>query len=69
MDGQTINEHLITVAMELGETVIIERAPINPIVYLQPPTTWLSGTLGMISWTTRLGVYKNVSTSDLWFLG
>ena len=48
MDGQTIDNHLITVAFELGEAIVIERAPINPIVYLEPPTLWLSGPLGIV---------------------
>ena len=48
MDHQSIDEHLVTVAMVTGETTVIERAPINPIVYLEPPVLWLSGSLGPI---------------------
>ena len=48
MDHQGIDEHLVTVAMINGENTIIERAPINPIVYLEPPVLWLSGSLGMV---------------------
>ena len=50
MDHQDISEHLVTVAMNNGDDVIIERAPINPIVYLEPPLLWLSGPLG--TWLT-----------------
>ena len=46
MDHQDISEHLVTMAMKNGDDVIIERAPINPIVYLEPPLLWLSGPLG-----------------------
>ena len=46
MDHQDISAHLVTVAMTTGETVMVERAPINPIVYLEPPLLWLSGPLG-----------------------
>ena len=48
MDHQSIDEHLVTVAMVDGDTTIIERAPINPIVYLEPPALWLSGSLGVV---------------------
>ena len=45
-DHQDISEHFVTVALTSGENIVIERAPINPIVYLEPPTIWLSGPLG-----------------------
>ena len=45
-DHQDISEHLVTVSMTSGDQILIERAPINPIVYLEPPTVWLSGPLG-----------------------
>ena len=48
MDHQDISEHLVTVAMTNGDDMVIERAPINPIVYLEPPILWLSGPLGMV---------------------
>ena len=47
LDGQDISSHLVTVSMILGDTNLIERAPINPIVYLEPPTLWLSGSAGI----------------------
>ena len=46
MDHQDISAHLVTTAMVNGEHITIERAPINPVVYLEPPTVWLSGPLG-----------------------
>ena len=48
LDHQNIDEHLVTVTMASGETTLIERAPINPIVYLEPPVLWLSGSLGLV---------------------
>ena len=46
LDHQDISEHLVTIALETGDTHVIERSPINPIVYLEPPQLWLSGALG-----------------------
>ena len=46
LDGRSIDEHLITVAFEVGNTEVVERVPINPIVYVSPPTLWLSGPAG-----------------------
>ena len=46
MDHQDISAHLVTVSMAVGDSFVIERAPINPIVYLEPPLLWLSGPLG-----------------------
>ena len=48
MDHQNIDEHLVTVSMANGDVTVIERAPINPVVYLEPPILWLSGSLGMV---------------------
>ena len=48
MDHQNIDEHLVTVAMANGDATLIERAPINPIVYLEPPVLWLFGALGLV---------------------
>ena len=47
LDGQDISSHLVSVSMLLGDTNLIERAPINPIVYVSPPTLWLSGATGI----------------------
>ena len=38
-----ISSHLVTVAIELNQAEIVERVPINPIVYVEPPSLWLSG--------------------------
>ena len=45
MEG-SISNHLVTVAIAVGHAEIVERAPINPVVYLEPPSLWLSGSLG-----------------------
>ena len=41
-----IADHLVTVAIAVGQAEIVERVPINPVVYLEPPSLWLSGPLG-----------------------
>ena len=63
MDGQDVSAHLVTVSMQLGDTHLIERAPINPIVYIEPPTLWLSGATG-----TDLWIYSFHSNPTIGFL-
>ena len=47
LDGQDISAHFVTIAFELDGQMLVERVPINPSMYLMPPTLWLSGSLGM----------------------
>ena len=46
MDGRDISDHLVTVAFDFNGKLLLERVPINPAVYIMPPTLWLSGPLG-----------------------
>ena len=64
MDHQDISEHLVMVAMTNGDDMVIERAPINPIVYLEPPILWLSGPLGMVH-SYDLEITTNIAINSI----
>ena len=68
MDHQDISAHLVTTAMVNGENITIERAPINPVVYLEPPTIWLSGPLGLMAIFLIID-YRIWDITQLYFLG
>jgi hypothetical protein len=68
MDHQDISAHLVTTAMVNGENITIERAPINPVVYLEPPTIWLSGPLGLMA-IFLITDYRIWDITQLYFLG
>ena len=54
MDNQTIGDHMVTMVFQIGDGQIVVFVPLMPIVYLLPPTVWISGALGLCIHISRI---------------
>ena len=48
MDGRPLGDHMVSLVAKIAEAEVAVSGPLNPIVYLLPPTLWLSGHLGLV---------------------